>query len=187
MTKTLLLGGVAALFAFNANALELKPYVGLDYAYSSLSLGSDMKDIIEKNYNSLNLNIGAKLHKNFGLELFYQQSSEEKGDLAQNIITGEIGKIKAKFNGFGADLIGYLPIHEKFDIFASLGEGRYKIFAKGVGIKGNEHHWAPRIGLGLMFNLNEHVSFRTQVRYVHLDMDDVDDMKEISFGIRYNF
>ena len=30
MKKILLLAGVASVFAFNANAMEMKPYVGLD-------------------------------------------------------------------------------------------------------------------------------------------------------------
>lgn len=37
MKKTLLLAGVASVFAFNANAVELLPYVGLDYNYSMLN------------------------------------------------------------------------------------------------------------------------------------------------------
>ena len=38
MKKTLLLAGVAALFAVNANAMELKPYVGLDYVRSDVDI-----------------------------------------------------------------------------------------------------------------------------------------------------
>lgn len=187
MKKTLLLSSVAALFAFNANALDIKPYVGLDYAYSEANLSSDLKDIVEKNYHSLNLNIGTKVHKNLGVEIFYQQSGEQKGELAQNYITGQIGKLTSKFNAFGADLTGYLPVFEKTEAFASLGMGRYNVSVKGVGVKGSEHHWSPRIGLGLMYNLTEHFALRAQARYVRLDIDDIDDIKEVSFGIRYNF
>ena len=35
MKKTLLLAGVASLFAVNTANAEVKPYVGLDYNYSS--------------------------------------------------------------------------------------------------------------------------------------------------------
>ena len=38
MKKTLLLAGVACIFSYNANAMnissDLKPYIGLDYVYS---------------------------------------------------------------------------------------------------------------------------------------------------------
>lgn len=191
MKKTLLLGGVAALFAFNANAFEFKPYVGLDYNYTKAGLDSEIKDYIKDSYNSFTLNIGAKVHQNIGLELFYQQSGEEDKSVVYEGY--DLGKFKTKFNAFGADLTGYLPFNEKFEALASLGAGRYKVSLSSTGLlreaggKGSDDHWAPRIGAGLMYNINEHVALRAQVRYVHLDMDEVDDLKEISFGVRYNF
>lgn len=34
MNKTLLMAGVASLIAFNANAVDFKPYIGADIGYS---------------------------------------------------------------------------------------------------------------------------------------------------------
>ena len=44
MKKMLLLAGVASVFAFNANAMEMKPYVGLDYNYSDAAIAHHDRD-----------------------------------------------------------------------------------------------------------------------------------------------
>lgn len=63
MKKTLLLAGVASLFAFNAQALDVKPYVGVDYVYSKADLVSDDFD---DQWNAYAVSVGTKLNKNFG-------------------------------------------------------------------------------------------------------------------------
>ena len=78
MKKTLLLAGVASLFAVNAANAEVLPYVGLDYNYSSYGMDNYVRDYLEDDYHSLSLIAGAKLHENFGLEAFYQRSLNEK-------------------------------------------------------------------------------------------------------------
>ena len=81
MKKTLLLAGVAALVSFNANAMEMKPYVGLDYVYSMSDIDKvDGEKLFEEDMNAFAITAGAKMHKNFGLEVFYQQSKEESKD-----------------------------------------------------------------------------------------------------------
>lgn len=78
MKKTLLLAGVASLFAVNTANAEVKPYVGLDYNYSSYGMDKPYNDAFEDDYNSLSFVAGAKLMENFGLEAFYQRSLNEK-------------------------------------------------------------------------------------------------------------
>ena len=52
MKKTLLLAGVACLFSYSANAMDLsqdiRPYVGLDYVYSHANYKNDASRL-EKN------------------------------------------------------------------------------------------------------------------------------------------
>lgn len=190
MKKSLLMAGMACIISANANAnpqIEPKPYVGLDYVYSDADLSFEDDTFFEHKFSSLSLNVGAKLHKNFGVEAFYQQSNKEKGDLVQNLITGEIGKTKTSFYGFGVDLMGYLPIYEGLEAYAGLGLGEYKVKVEFPGAKDSEDKVAPRIGGGLMYNFNEHIAARAGYRYVHLDIDGVDDMSEWTFGVRYNF
>ena len=47
MKKTLLLAGVASLFAVNTANAEVKPYVGLDYNYSSYGMDKPYNDAFE--------------------------------------------------------------------------------------------------------------------------------------------
>ena len=75
MKKTLLLAGVAALVSFNANAMEMKPYVGLDYVYSMVDL-AEGDSYFEDKLNAFAVSAGTRFHKNFGMEAFYQRSEE---------------------------------------------------------------------------------------------------------------
>ena len=103
MKKTLLLAGVASLFAVNAANAEVLPYVGLDYNYSSYGMDNYVRDYLEDDYHSLSLIAGAKLHENFGLEAFYQRSLNEK-----NSYDGD--KYSSRIQSYGVDALGYLPL-----------------------------------------------------------------------------
>lgn len=82
MKKTLLLAGVASVFAFNANAVELLPYVGLDYNYSMLNhdeavvVGEDtdanlIKDgVMAGQAHSASVVLGTKVTPYAGVEAF---------------------------------------------------------------------------------------------------------------------
>lgn len=180
MKKTLLLASATAcIFAFNAKAVEFKPYVGLDYAYTGAELSKEYDSpILENKFHSLNVNIGTRLDKNFGIEAFYQQSAEEEGTF--NIA-------KTSFNAYGVDLAGYVPLNETTEAFATVGLGRYEVEAKVIGLKLSEKDTGVRFGLGLLHNINDNWALRGQIRYVNLDMESVDYMAEVSAGIRYNF
>ena len=65
MKKTLLLAGVACIFSYNANAMnissDLKPYIGLDYVYSKADFKGEASrleksNLLKDNYNSGVLN-----------------------------------------------------------------------------------------------------------------------------------
>ena len=70
MKKTLLLAGVACIFSYNANAMnissDLKPYIGLDYVYSKADFKGEASrleksNLLKDNYNSGVINAGIKL------------------------------------------------------------------------------------------------------------------------------
>ena len=72
MKKTLLLAGVACIFSYNANAMnissDLKPYIGLDYVYSKADFKGEASrleksNLLKDNYNSGVINAGIKLGK----------------------------------------------------------------------------------------------------------------------------
>lgn len=187
MKKTLLLAGVAALVATSANAADLKPYVGLDYVYSDANYDFDGDDFWENKLHSLNVNAGTKLNKNFGIEAFYQQSGDEKGDLVQNMTTGIQGKTKASFDAYGADITGYVPVAQNTEVFGALGLGMYDAEIKAPGLKESDDGLGVRIGAGVMYNFNEHFAVRGLLRYVNTDIDGLDDLTEFSAGVRYTF
>ena len=53
MKKTLLLAGVACIFSYNANAMnissDLKPYIGLDYVYSKADFKGEASRLEKSN------------------------------------------------------------------------------------------------------------------------------------------
>lgn len=191
MKKFLFTVSLFGLFATAANAtsLDVKPYVGLDYVYSSVDYKyKGMDKIFEENYNSASLNVGAKFHQYFGAEVFYQKSAEEKKKVLN------VANTKAKFHSFGIDAIGYLPIknHEQFEVLGLIGTGKYKYTAKGeipsyLSVKGSDNGWGLRFGGGLQYNINEQFAVRALAKYSWIDVEDVDGMFDFSVGARYSF
>ncbi len=190
MKKFLLCAGVAACaFAFSANAteLEIKPYVGLDYVYSM----SDIEKVnginaFEEDLNAFAVSAGAKLHPNFGVEMFYQKSEEGEKKFAN-------GKTNDEYQAYGIDLQGYLPVAEKLDLIGSLGFGYYDVDIKAkanspaISADGDDQGAGYRLGLGAQYNFTENWGARLMARYVDIDIDGLDNMVDITAGVRYSF
>ena len=191
MNKTLLLASVVCLFSLQANADDTllthdwnttKFYIGADYNSTKVDLENGWNDIVDDTYNSGTLNLGLTFDKYFGIEGFYQNSTEKEGAYSS---------LKTNFNVYGADLLFYIHINDKIDFIATTGIGRYEVEAKikyyNLTISETESDTGIRTGIGLQYNINDHWSFRAIGRYIHLNMESVDNMKELSLGIRYYF
>ena len=198
MKKSLLLAGIAAsIFSTSANAIELKPYVGLDYSYSKASTNDIVvegvqvpNNLFEDSFNSLSVNLGTKFNKNFGIEAFYQKSDEEKGEMSALSIAGHpiaTDRLETSFEAYGIDAQGYLPLNKKVDLIGSLGLGQYDFEIKGFGYKESEDELGYRLGAGAQYNFNENIAIRGMIRHVLIDSDAVDDITEFSAGVRYTF
>ena len=188
MKKTLLLAGVAGLFASNVCAAEIKPYVGLDYVYSSIDYEESAADsFLEDNLNSIAVNAGTRLNKNFGIEAFYQQSEE-----ADKKVFG-VYESEVKFKAYGVDLMGYLPLDSQLELLGTVGIAQYdadvkeKIPSMGISDSSSEDGLGARIGAGVQYNINEQVAVRAIGQYVFTDIDGVDNLTEFSAGIQYRF
>lgn len=183
MKKTLLLAGVACLFgAATANA-EVKPYVGLDWNYSTFDYAYDLEKYAEDDYQSASLIAGAKLHKNFGVEAFYQFSQAEKN-------TYENIKMHTRFQAYGLDALGYLPLgcDGTVDVIAGLGLGQYEMKYRVAGIVSDkEETLGYRLNVGAQYNIDENWAVRGMYRHVYTQKSDIDAIDEFSLGVRYSF
>ena len=180
--KKLLLTSAIALFTLSAQAGDIKPVIGIDYVYSDIGLQNGWEYLAHDKYSSINLTAGAKVGKHFGAEAFFQHSNERDG------LYTPYGSIKTSFYGFGADMIGYLPVHEKVNVLGSVGLGHYDVTAQFIGIEDSENGLGVRFGAGIQYDLTDNVALRSMARYVKLSgFESMDDMVEITTGLRFSF
>lgn len=183
MKKYLLLAGVASIMSFNANAMEMKPYVGLDYVYSMMDTDKVAGEtIVDENLNAFAINAGVRMHKNFGVEAFFQQTEEGKKH-----VKGV--EFKDKYHAYGVDMIGYMPLgcDEKVELLGSLGLGYYDTEYKALGKKETDDGWGWRLGAGAQYNFTENMAGRVMVRYADVDVDGIDNIVDLTAGVRYSF
>lgn len=191
MNKTLLLAGAACLFSMNAmasdfNYCDMRATVGMDYTYSNADI--EKVDGINAFKNSLNsgaINAGIKFNRYMGIEAFYQQSENGTKTVLNDI------KTKSKFDAYGADVIGYMPVHDKIDLLGSVGLAQYETNATIMDYsevaKASEDGLGVRFGLGAQYNVTENWGLRAMARYNWLDLDNVNHITELSAGVRYTF
>jgi len=194
MKKTLLLAGVACLFAANANAQldnkhnmkwygkEITPYIGVDYAYDRAAYRKEAKQL-KKDYNSFVVNLGVRTMRYAGLEAFFQQS----GNIKSLKHTGN--EVKTKFYAFGADLYGYLPIGcDGFNLLGAVGLANYNVKAKyQQGGEYDKDRLGLRIGGGMQYDFTDHFAARVMGRYNHIGSKQLKNLKEVTVGMRYSF
>lgn len=174
MKKTIgaLMVAVSAIsMSTNAEALEYNPYAGVDYTYSDVShKGPD--------FNGGKIFVGSQYNQNFGTEVFFQRTLNDKND-----------GVKTHFTAYGIDALGYLPLgcEQKFSLIGTAGIARYNMSERVSG-EGHGHadSWGYRLGAGAEYNVNEKVAVRAIARYVDLG-NYQSDMWEYSLGAKYSF
>lgn len=212
MKKTLLLAGVACLFASQANAegYFFKPYLGLDYVHSWISetdigsdaYGEDVK-LKEDNMSAGEVSLGVKFHPNFAAEAFYAQSDKIDSTFNGSILTEEdmlvniSGKLEEKYKAFGADFIGSLPVTNGLELLGSLGAGYYKMTGKSevTSVEGlpiyvdagseSSNKWGVRVGVGAQYYLTDYLALRGMVRISRIDS--FGSLTDLTAGVRVYF
>ena len=186
MKKTLLLAGVAALFAVNANAAQmktydLKPYVGMDYIYSYAGY-KDVDRNPERSYNSIEGNVGIRMWKYFGPEFYYQYAFK------RHSFSGD-EKLKNRFYSYGIDMYGYMPIgcDGTYDALASVGLGGYNVKSRHHLYSNDTNKVGYRFGLGMMYHITDNIAARIMGRYDYIGTKYLDDIWEMTAGLRYSF
>lgn len=187
MKKTLLLAGVASVLSFNAHAAyynwmqEYEPYIGADYVYSYGKFGGSAR-AMKKSYHSGAANLGIRMYDYLGLEAFYQQSGERKNHKAE-------GDYKSEFLAYGGDLYAYAPVYcSGFNLLGSLGLANYRVRFQYPDVKSkHQNRIGYRAGVGMQYDFNEHWAARVMGRYTYLGMARLNNLKEVTAGLRYSF
>lgn len=181
---------------------KIRPYIGLDVATSSTDFGDNdwigdgsYKFFDDKN-EALSFVVGAKFNKNFGVEAFYQASSEseKKTYLDEDFYE----KDKLSYSALGIDAITYMPISQEFELLASLGLAQYDFESsadgviEGYGLIGRMQKdfdsLGFRIGIGAQYNITNNLALRGMARYIKMNDDEyVKSLTEFSLGLRYMF
>lgn len=185
MKKFYLLAGVASVFALNAQAMDwgmdklVRPYVGADYIYSHAHHGSYAKEA-KKDYNSWSINMGAEIAKYTSLEAFFQQAFQRKTHIGDNTL-------KSEFYAWGMDAYGKLPVMcSGFSLLGSLGLADYNVKYKYDGSI-DKQRVGYRAGVGFSYDFTENVSMRVMGRYSYIGMSSLNNLMEMTAGLRYTF
>ncbi|MBR1605098.1 MAG: porin family protein [Alphaproteobacteria bacterium] len=189
--KGMLLTGAAMLAMANvADAMEIHPYVGLDYVYSKADYKSDRAGwdkALEDQYNSAAINLGMRPSQYFSLEGFFQQSAEAKGS---KMLSEELGvnRLKSEFYAYGLDAYGYMPVGcDGWNLLGTVGLANYNFKIKDAFGSNDKNHMGYRAGLGIQYDMNEHWAMRVVGRYSYIDSKMLDNLMEATAGIRYSF
>ena len=169
---------------------NFKPYIGVDFGINiaDYNYQIDLDDI----YYSLSANAGAKIGRNFGFELFFEQSSTNN---LEYINETQNHNHEFYYQAFGFDIFAYYGITKQFDFFTSFGVGNYITYNQHdcVGIINEEtitkeNDVTTRFGIGLMYTFpGNKVSGLIQYQYAPINNELINTMSDFSVGIRYTF
>ena len=159
----------------------------------------------ENKLYGLKLLAGYRYNNYMGAEFFIQQSEEvdKRNSINVGPISEAIDSSSFSYRAIGLDYMGYYPINEYYELIGALGLGWYdfdvsankELYNKTVGIShdlpskiGQKNTFGIRAGLGTQFYINNSISAVLMGRYIKMINDDVvNDMLELSLGLRYNF
>lgn len=217
MNKTLLLAGVALVFAIGANAAIYKPYASIKGAWVEITTQQKIKApggtlIYKKNltddFEGLRLAVGAKEDFKYGslryeLELGHNFFRTEKGVDRGIAINGKIQTYTGFFN------IYYdMTNRTKFTPYIGAGIGYAYLKTKTVMLnntrdkdKANANNIAWNIGAGVAYDINQNFIFDLGYRYTdygttsgHLNVGGVVNKTkgevhshEVGLGLRYTW
>lgn len=161
--------------------------------------------------DNLSFVLGARVSKYWGLEAFYEKTYEDKTltsidnhTLNTSGGTGEylMNEFTTKYSAYGLDLVGYIPVSAYFDFVGSVGVAKYDFETSAnfavydvtgtrlqevVSKKFDDSNVGWRAAIGAQVNIAEGVALRGMYRYVSIGGDIVDDMSEVSLGVRFLF
>ena len=169
---------------------NFKPYIGVDFGFNiaNYTYQTDLDDF----YYSVTANAGAKIGHNFGVELFFSQSSTN--DL-EYISESQARNHEFYYQAFGFDIFAYYAVSQNFDFFTSFGVANYMTYYKNEQIGDcnqieeiKENDVTTKFGIGLIYTFPEDkVSALIQYQYSPVNNWLIGTISEFSIGMRYTF
>lgn len=165
-------------------------------------------DSIFDDQDNLAFVAGARVSKYFGLEAFYLSSYDDNTStqIDRKILNNTnyylLNDFTTSYTAYGVDLIGYLPVNPYFDFLASLGIAQYNFdntanfaiynldsskLVEVVSKDFSEDKVAWRAALGGQLNIADGIALRAMYRYISIGGDYIDDISEVSLGVRFLF
>ena len=215
-------------------ASEYKYYIGVEYNKTTaettediLSFNPDNKfstdvsvaanDIFD-DQDTLGIVIGTRPHPNIGIEAFYNRSIKDNENVRYDkkaLATGAdpfavyhlMNTYVTKYQAFGVDVIGYMPVTDFIDIVAFVGLGQYyfdnEVKHEVAEVLGGSGSGAPyidsltsdfsedtiawRVGGGVQINVGRGVVLRGTYRYISINSETIKNLQEFSVGLRFVF
>ena len=184
---------------YAASPFYFQPYIGVDYSYNIVDLGTDEDgDSLDSYWNDKFhagiLSLGAKVHNNFALEAYYKKSNKAKksnSTLFTVPVTTEL-----TLQSFGVDALFHSPrlgYDNRVELIGSVGiawyelKGKVKLTYYDVNESGKDKHIGFRAGAGLQYYLQDNVALRFMGRYNYTGIDEAENMFEVTAGMRLYF
>ena len=167
------------------------PYIGIDAVINIADYTN--KTELDESYYSATINAGARIGRNFGVELFFTHSSTNELDYMYDYFSTNL---ETYFMAFGFDIYGYYNITKEFDFFTTFGVANYKTYNKYTYIdsliktseKTDENDVSTRLGIGLMYTFpGDNISALLRYQYTPINNEFIQTISDFSFGIRYTF
>ena len=200
------MAGVAtALFAMNANAVELNPYVGAKLRYVDLSTDVELADTfsVDDKVMGGSIAVGASFNTNNGTvraELEYNKNEDAEKPHSMTVIGSGVdfeGKFKVETQS--VMLNGYYDIKTDTKLTPYVGAGigfaktKAMLSALGASDSIDDNRFAWQLGVGVGYMVTDNVTVDAGYRYV--DYGDISEegvdvettAHELYVGARYSF
>ncbi len=207
-------------------ARNFKYYVGVEYNKSQVDTSKDNINFSNVAFSDVNgisvpaglmvdhqdnigIVLGTRPHSNFGIEAFYNRaySKNVATQISNNAIATDdyhmVNTFTTKYQAFGVDILGYLPVTDYFDFIGFVGLGQYQFdneaefevryLEGGQGVVDqfsydfSEDSLGWRVGGGVQFNIARGLVLRAMYRYIKIKTDTINYLQEYSIGIRFLF
>lgn len=166
------------------NKFFFKPEIGIDYSYSTLEIDSPFDRLYGDDFNNINLSLGARVHKNIGLEL-----NMSKSDDMTHTTAGV--KTEANYKSIGMDVNLYHPMTNNLEGFATVGAVYYDFDIKASNgsttISTGDSTVSPRVGAGLQYKLNDKFAVKSSIAHSFINDLDMESLTDFKVGLRYSF